>query len=215
MVTIDKPKSKPSWIPVPNKFIYSLEHSIIDKSVYITTRSFSNFDTGECYPGINTISKKCGFSDKTVIRSLKRLESAGWIEIIRREDTSNSYAFPHDEFDEQGNYTNYEPIPLILFDICTGKEFGLYGVLFSFYNRKEKKCIVTKEQICKRADICNGSKLIVTLLDLLEKKGAIVKRKTNRGYDFSFPLSYSKEYSEAKSKDAQNEKNKDDRKKVT
>jgi len=48
-------------------------------------------DAGICWPGMSTIASKAAVSRSTVIRMVAELEQAGFIERIRRPNTSNMY----------------------------------------------------------------------------------------------------------------------------
>jgi DNA-binding MarR family transcriptional regulator len=52
---------------------------------------------GVASPSVGTIAEKAGVSDRTVIRSLKRLESLGYLVVERRyNDTSVYRLWPRD-----------------------------------------------------------------------------------------------------------------------
>jgi DNA-binding MarR family transcriptional regulator len=50
---------------------------------------------GWCWPAVATIAHGAGISERTAHRALRRLEAAGWIEVVRRHDehgqTSSRY----------------------------------------------------------------------------------------------------------------------------
>jgi predicted transcriptional regulator len=64
----------------------------VDFKVAFVVMQYVNEKTGECYPGVETIARKCGLSERHVKRALKRLCDSGWLERTRRPNTSNVYA---------------------------------------------------------------------------------------------------------------------------
>lgn len=63
-----------------------------DPLVYICIKIHDN-PQHECFPSFNTIMKMTNYSRSTVIASIKRLESAGFLK-VERKDKKNYYSFP-------------------------------------------------------------------------------------------------------------------------
>ena len=52
-----------------------------DKLIYLALKSFENGETHDCFPSLAKISERCGASEPTIRKSLKLLESEGYIKI--------------------------------------------------------------------------------------------------------------------------------------
>jgi len=78
--------------------LFQAEISVTAKYLYFVLGSFANKD-GVCFPRLSTIRERAGIkNDKTVIKALKELERAGFIEIIRDRGKHNVYKlFPERE----------------------------------------------------------------------------------------------------------------------
>ena len=78
--------------------LFQAEISVTAKYLYFVLGSFANKD-GVCFPRLSTIRERAGIkNDKTVIKALKELERAGFIEIIRDRGKHNVYKlFPQRE----------------------------------------------------------------------------------------------------------------------
>lgn len=59
------------------------EVGAIALAVFAKLLRHRNRKTGECFPSIKTIAKTLGADRKTVLRALDKLETAGWLTIIR------------------------------------------------------------------------------------------------------------------------------------
>ena len=64
----------------------------VDFKVAFVVMQYVNEKTGDCYPSVDTIARKCGMSERHVTRALKRLCDSGWLERTRRPNNSNVYA---------------------------------------------------------------------------------------------------------------------------
>lgn len=69
------------------------------KAVLIVLAVRFNEDNKYCYPGIERLSKDCGLSRTTVIRGIKKLDTAGLVDVERRPgvgcgNRTNVYRFP-------------------------------------------------------------------------------------------------------------------------
>ena len=80
---------------ISNKNIYdsALPHRAVTVYMYLRDRADKN---NSCFPGIKTIAKDLSISATTVKRALKDLETAGYVDKIRRYrqnggNTSNYY----------------------------------------------------------------------------------------------------------------------------
>ena len=67
--------------------------TLAEKYVLISVVSFSDFETGHCFPLIKTISERCGLSWQSVQRHLKTLERKSYIKVQthRGGRTSSDY----------------------------------------------------------------------------------------------------------------------------
>jgi Helix-turn-helix domain len=63
--------------------------------------------SGLCWPSIETIAARARFSKSSVIRSLKNLETGGWLSVTRksREHKGNTYQIALDRLDSDGSVT--------------------------------------------------------------------------------------------------------------
>lgn len=59
--------------------------------VYCVLLSYADFNTGRCFPGIQTICDLSGLSRPTVVNSIKELEDWGLVEVTRRLGSHNLY----------------------------------------------------------------------------------------------------------------------------
>ena len=82
-----------------------------DLLTYITIRSYNNSTTDWCIPSLDTISERAGMNKKTIIKSIKRLERAGYLEVKRtiKRRESNEYKF--------ARVNVFCQIPYSLFDV--------------------------------------------------------------------------------------------------
>lgn len=55
-----------------------------EKMVLLMLANYASNERGDCYPSINTLAKDCGAGKDTIIRSIKSLEEAGYLTIVRR-----------------------------------------------------------------------------------------------------------------------------------
>jgi DNA-binding MurR/RpiR family transcriptional regulator len=62
--------------------------------VYVVLCSLADRD-GVASPSVGTIAEKAGVSDRTVIRSLQRLEALGFVTIERRDHETSVYKLRH------------------------------------------------------------------------------------------------------------------------
>ena len=63
----------------------------VDKAILSVLAEHANQNDLTCWPGISTISREAGTSRSTTMRSLKRLQEDGFIEITRETRKSNIY----------------------------------------------------------------------------------------------------------------------------
>jgi len=82
--------------------LFQAEISVTAKYLYFVLSSFANQD-GVCFPRLATIKERAGIkNDKTIVRALKELERAGFIEVIRDRGKHNVYKlFPERERKEK------------------------------------------------------------------------------------------------------------------
>lgn len=67
--------------------------------IYELMLSHRNTSTNECFPTQELLAREANCSERTVIRSIKLLEQAGYIHVIRPfANQSNRYCFPHEAF---------------------------------------------------------------------------------------------------------------------
>ena len=78
--------------------LFQAKISVAAKYLYFVLSSFANKD-GVCFPRLSVIKERSGIkNDKTVVKALKELERAGFIEIIRDRGKHNVYKlFPQRE----------------------------------------------------------------------------------------------------------------------
>jgi DNA-binding transcriptional ArsR family regulator len=75
---------------------YVVEEAPASVGVYAAVRMYANYETGECWPAIDTIATTLEVSRRTVERHLARLVAIGAVEKVSRkaEGRSNLYRFP-------------------------------------------------------------------------------------------------------------------------
>ena len=74
-----------------------------DLWVYICVRSFMNGKTKECFPSLQTISNRSGFSITTVRNSIDILHKEGWMSVVKVGRAQN-YLFKHSDRFEVFSY---------------------------------------------------------------------------------------------------------------
>lgn len=71
-----------------------------DKLIYLALKSFENGETHDCFPSLAKISERCGASEPTIRKSLKLLESEGYIKIEDINKRKKRYTFsPYKKFE--------------------------------------------------------------------------------------------------------------------
>ena len=73
-----------------------------DKLVYLTLARFVNNETQECFPSIEKICEVSGLTNRTVTKSLRKLEKYNYIEIRRSTGNVNTYVL----LEPEGNKYN-------------------------------------------------------------------------------------------------------------
>lgn len=73
-----------------------------DKLVYLTLARFANNETQECFPSIEKICEVSGLTNRTVTKSLRKLEKYNYIEIRRSTGNVNTYVL----LEPEGNKYN-------------------------------------------------------------------------------------------------------------
>lgn len=83
---------------VPRYVVYESSDSI---GVYASIRLFADYETGECWPSIDTVAEILGVSRRTVERHLAKLEAIGAIrkESGKASGETNLYRFPASRYD--------------------------------------------------------------------------------------------------------------------
>ena len=61
------------------------------KGVYELLHHYANPDSGECWPGIDTLSRKAGLSRPTILKAIRELETGQKIQVRRRKGFSSRY----------------------------------------------------------------------------------------------------------------------------
>jgi hypothetical protein len=64
------------------------------KGVYELLGHYANPYTGECWPGIDTLSRKAGLSRPTIIKAIVELETGDVIAVRRKKGASSRYILP-------------------------------------------------------------------------------------------------------------------------
>ena len=71
-----------------------------DKLIYLALKSYENGETHTCFPSLAKISERCGASEPTIRKSLKTLESEGYIKIEKVNKRKTKYTFsPYKKFE--------------------------------------------------------------------------------------------------------------------
>jgi helix-turn-helix protein len=70
--------------------VWPLRLSAFDKLVLLALADISD-DEGQCYPSMRILTEKCGMDERTVQRSLKRLQGSGHVEREMRAGRSTVY----------------------------------------------------------------------------------------------------------------------------
>ena len=133
------------WVAFP-QFLFLNENRLKyqDALIYITTRSFLNTASGDCFPSYETIAEKAGVSRTFVSKSLKRLKASGLLKTHTRKVATNRNSPNHYIFDE---FRRFEQIPVEIFEcndlsytekamlICL-RQFFIHGPLQCTYKIK-------------------------------------------------------------------------------
>src|SRR5713101_3089061 len=78
---------------IPNSFILaSIELSTEAKWLFVVLRYHTNSKTGNAFPSYTKIREITGFQRKTIAKSLKEFECAGWLTKQRRFGATTLYA---------------------------------------------------------------------------------------------------------------------------
>lgn len=70
--------------------VWPLRLSAFDKLVLLALADISD-DDGRCFPAMRTLTEKCGMDDRTIQRSLKRLQGDGYVDRQMRDGRSTVY----------------------------------------------------------------------------------------------------------------------------
>lgn len=65
----------------------------IDPYVYACIKRYMNAKTKQSFPSLQSLIKDSQLSKSTIVKSIKRLESAGFIKVIKEFGKSNTYVF--------------------------------------------------------------------------------------------------------------------------
>jgi DNA-binding MarR family transcriptional regulator len=80
-------------IQLPKMDLVAEGLTVDDPYVYVCIKQYMNKDTKKAFPSIATIARDSGMNKNVVMRSLERLEGAGYVEIIRSVGKPNHYKF--------------------------------------------------------------------------------------------------------------------------
>lgn len=85
-------EDEPAWVKFSTGFKKELaelgEYSL---KVFLYIGLSIGFESGSSHPGIRKIAKETGMAQNTVIKAVKELEEKGFLEVERREKSSNVY----------------------------------------------------------------------------------------------------------------------------
>jgi len=110
--------AKPHFFKPETQFkINNSKIEYTDVLTYVALRSFHNVKSNSCFPALQTIAKKAGISKKFVTKSIERLESAEFINVMRsgKLRIGNRYAFR--------KFQHFDRIPI---DIFKCNDLSLY-----------------------------------------------------------------------------------------
>lgn len=62
-----------------------------EKLVLLVLANYANDVGDSCYPGMGTLQRQTGLSDRGIQKALRRLEQAGHLRVIHRKGTSNRF----------------------------------------------------------------------------------------------------------------------------
>ena len=86
---------------LPRRFVPVPFHAIgltgSQLATYVSIRSFRNSSTGKCYPSMQTIAKRAGYSRKTVQAAKRALRDQGLLEWEVVRGRNHVYWFPDPE----------------------------------------------------------------------------------------------------------------------
>ena len=100
-----------------------------DLLILANIKRFMNTETKRCMPSMKTISELSGFTQQTIVNSVKRLELVGELIVHRTPNKANEYEFPENsnfemysfEFLDNPALTRDEKAYLIGFQSCAVK----------------------------------------------------------------------------------------------
>lgn len=80
-------------IQVPHMPLKDRGIEFIDPYVYACIKRHVNKDTKHCFPGIRCLIEESGLSRETIMQSIERLETAGYLQTVRSFGKSTKYIF--------------------------------------------------------------------------------------------------------------------------
>ena len=80
-------------IQVPKMNLKAEGLNITDPYVYACIKKYMNQHTKEAFPSNSTLTKITGFSNKTILGAIARLEAAGYFSVKREHGKPNVYTF--------------------------------------------------------------------------------------------------------------------------
>lgn len=83
---------EPAWVKFSTDFKKELKQlDEFSLKVFLYIGLSVNWKTGEAWPGVRKIAEETGMNKDTVTRAVESLEAAGYLEVCRRDGSSNRY----------------------------------------------------------------------------------------------------------------------------
>lgn len=126
-----------------------------DLLILANIKRFMNTETKRCMPSMKTISELSGFTQQTIVNSVKRLELVGELIVHRTPNKANEYEFPENsnfemysfEFLDNPALTRDEKAYLIGFQSCAVKNKSGYMGTTNSNEEIAKKINMSKRKI--------------------------------------------------------------------
>jgi DNA-binding MarR family transcriptional regulator len=161
------------WVAFP-QFLFLNENRLKyqDALIYITTRSFLNTASGNCFPSYETIAEKAGVSRTFVSKSLKRLKASGLLTTHTRKVATNRNLPNQYVFDD---FKQFEQIPVEIFDCddLSYTEKAMMICLRQFFIHGPLQCTYTIKTMADSLGIT--SRMLSAQLTGIIDKGYVIK----------------------------------------
>ena len=138
------------FITLPKNVMIELD--VYDLAVYSHLKGYMNYQTKKCYPSLNRLKDEIGIGKDRLIKSIKSLESKGFISIEKEQNSVNKYTFL--DF-KTPSRSNRPPIEVVV-ETDSGSRLERPQVVVE--NDTNKKKLTKRNNENKERDIEQGEK---------------------------------------------------------